>query len=792
MLSRRRQIALTAMLAALASGTAALANSPGQTPQATGAQDKVAQDKVAQDKVAQDKASAPKVAPTPAKPTPAKQPQAAVTAPTTPIAAPLPGALDAERAHIARYDAAIAAVRDQGVSPEDTTRIQQAVARIAAGDMNGARTLRDAISEPIARKLVDWYRLRSGYGEPPEYRAFLAANPAWPNRDLLTQRMEEAAFTSGGSSAVIRELFRAEPPKTGAGHAALASALLAEGDQAGASRLARTAWRDLEIAASLEAGFLERFGKLLQPEDHKRRLDRLLLDDPRWSTDRNERANMARRMLPLLTEAERTKAQARLAVFQRAANAGALLAALPADGEPADWGLAYHRAQMLRRSGQIEEAAKILTALPGDANVIVSPDAWWAERRAAVYEALKAGKAKLAYEIARTPGPLSANPLKDQAFTAGWLAFVHLNELAAAQGHFEAMRMAADGPLSHARSAYWLGKVVEARGRSSDATAHYKDAARFLDTFHGQLAHRKLTGEQATLRVLPPAAPTGEQIAKLANLDAARAAVIARKAGLDRSISRAFLINLQRLAGTEAEAGMAAHLAEALGDTQLAVRIGKAGIARGFNLITFAYPLHAFPAFGALRTPPEMALLLAVARQESEFNGHTLSGAGARGILQVMPITAKHVCKDYKIKCDIPRLMTDNSYNTMMAAAYIGDRMREFQDSYVLGIAGYNAGPGRARQWMREFGDPRDPKVDPVDWIHRIPFEETREYVQKVLSNLQVYRARLASGPTRLMIQDDLMRARGARASGDVASTAEAAPNAARKGGDDERPRVLE
>ena len=783
MLSLFKPLALTASLAALASSQGALANPPAKQSQGA---------PVATDKAVPDKSPAPKVAPAPA-----KQQQAAVTAPTTPIAAPLPGALDAEKTHIARYDAAIAAVRDQGVSAEDATRIQQAVARIAAGDMNGARAQRDVVSEPIARKLVDWYRLRSGFGEPQEYRAFLAANPTWPNRDLLHQRLEEAAFTQGGSSAVIRELFRAEPPKTGAGHAALASALLAEGDQANASKLARTAWRDLEIAASLEAGFLERFGKLLQPEDHKHRLDRLLLDDPRWSTDRNERANMARRLLPVLTETERTKAQARLAVFQRAANAGALIAALPADGGPGgaatDWGLAYHRAQVLRRSGQIEEAAKILTALPTDANLLVSPDAWWTERRAAIYEALKAGKAKLAYEIARTPGPLSANPLKDQAFTAGWLAFVHLKDSAAAQGHLEALRKAADGPLSHARSAYWLGKVVEARGRSADAAVHYKDAARFLDTFHGQLAHRRLTGEQATLRVVPPAAPTNEQIAKLAGLDAARAAVIARKAGLDRAISRAFLINLQRLAGTEAEAGMAAHLAEALGDTQLAVRIGKAAIARGFNLITFAYPLHAFPAFNALREPPEMALLLAIARQESEFNGQTLSGAGARGILQVMPITARHVCKDYKIKCDIPRLMTDNAYNTMMAAAYIGDRMREFQGSYVLGIAGYNAGPGRARQWMREFGDPRDPKVDPVDWIHRIPFEETREYVQKVLSNLQIYRARLASGPTRLMVEDDLMRARGARASGDVASTIEEAPTAARKGGgEDERPRVFD
>jgi soluble lytic murein transglycosylase len=210
---------------------------------------------------------------------------------------------------------------------------------------------------------------------------------------------------------------------------------------------------------------------------------------------------------------------------------------------------------------------------------------------------------------------------------------------------------------------------------------------------------------------------------------------------------------------TEGEVAMVAHLAEALGHTQMAVRIGKAAIFRGLNLVHYAYPLHPFPAYAPLRPPPETALLLGIARQESEFNGQTVSGAGARGILQVMPITANHVCRTYKIKCDLSRLLGDRSYNTMLASAYIGDRMAEFSGSYVLTLAGYNAGPGRARQWIREFGDPRDPAVDPIDWIHRIPFEETREYVQKVLSNTQIYRARLGEEKP-LRIGDDLARAR--------------------------------
>ncbi len=686
--------------------------------------------------------------------------QAAVTEPNV-IPSPRPGAFDAEKAHVARYDAAIAAVRDQSISAADIERLKLALSRVTAADLIGAKISRDEIDEPIARKIVDWYRLRGGLGEAREYRDFLAANPAWPNRELLTQRYEEAQFTEGGPARAMKELFKAEPPRTGAGFAALASAHLADGDEAGAAAHARTAWREHAFGAALERAFLERLGKLIRPEDHKWRFDRLMMDDPRWTADRNDRAAQAKRLVALLGEPEKKKATARIAVFLRAANATALINALPAGDEP-DWGLAFQRVQHLRRQDKIQDAAKLLLSVPLDANSLVAPDGWWHERRAIVFALLRIGQPRLAYDVAKAAGPLSINPLKDQLFQAGWVALSFLKEPKTAEIHFAQLRKVADGPLSRAKASYWHGRSLEALGRRKEAEASYRESAATTDTFHGQLSRIRLEGDAARMHVVPPAAPKPDEIARFARLDAARAAVIARKAKLDASLYRVFLTGLSRYVNTETEIGMVAHLAEALEDTQITVRIAKSGVARSHNLLVFSYPLHAFPQFKALRLPiPEMPLLLAIARQESEFNGQTLSGAGARGILQVMPITARHVCKDYKIKCDIPRLMTDNSYNTMMAAAYIGDRMKEFAGSYVLGIAGYNAGPGRARQWIREFGDPRDPRVDPIDWIHRIPFEETREYVQKVLSNVQVYRARIGSGPTKLMLADDLIRAQG-------------------------------
>jgi soluble lytic murein transglycosylase len=708
--------------------------------------------------------------PAPAATAPAKPvPKAAPTGPTLlPQAAPQPGAASAERASNARYDAAIAPIRDAKVAADEIQRLTESIGRAAANDLTGAVAARTLITDPTTAKLADWFRLRAGVGSAEETRAFVAANPSWPDRELLMQRVGQQLFRGGGDSRAIKQAFSAkDPPKHGAGLAALASAELAEGNDAAARALAQRTWRDYDLPVALEAGFIERFGGMLTEADHRARLDRLLSEDPRWAGERAERITLIKRTIALLPATLKPTAEARLAVLARTPNALALLDAAAAQAKAAstapDWGLVMQKVQQLRRLKRRDEAWALLLTVPADSG-LSGNDGWWVERRINAYEALEANKPKLAYDVVRAPGPLGANPKKDQAFLAGWLALRFLNDPKAALAHFRELKTAADGTLSKSRADYWLGRALDAAGDKAEARNAYRSASQFTDTFHGQLARRKVgSAEAMSIEVKPPAAPTSEQVARFQASDAARAAVIAKAAKLDVSIVRAFLLALGRTAASEAEAAMAAHLANAMGDTLSSVRIGKDAIQRGLNLVTYAYPVHPFPAYGALRQPPETAFLLAIARQESEFNTQTLSGAGARGILQVMPVTARHVCLDYKLKCDIPRLMTDPAYNAMMASAYIADRMGEFGGSYVMGIAGYNAGPGRVRQWVREFGDPRDPKVDPIDWIHRIPFEETREYVQRVLSNLQIYRARLSAGPAPLMIADDLARAREGR-----------------------------
>ena len=679
------------------------------------------------------------------------------------VAAPKPSSAEAE--YKARLDQLLAPLTRREFTAQELPAIKTAFDAAAMGNIAAAKSALGQITDPLILRLVEWayYRSDALAASAADIEAYRVRNPRAAEQELLRQRAEESLFLKAEPAAILAFFAANGPPQTGAGHAAQGAALIAQGDTARGHAALGKAWRQHDFSPKIEEVIRGRLAGALSAEDHRWRLNRLLLSDIRWADQRRIRANAVGRMLTLLAPAEQEKAKARLASYLKSPNAKQALAKLPEtafSGPNADWGLVYHRIQQLRRDKQYAAAAKLLLTAPIDPEKIVNPDDWWVERRVNAYETLNLGDAATAYRLVANAGPLTVNPLKDQQFMAGWIALRYLNRAKDAETHFLAMAKAADGPLSAAKAHYWLARTYEAQGNKAAAREHLKRAAPYYDTFYGQLARQTLEPRSTQLRVGLPDLPSQGDVANFLALDVAQGVAIARKAGLPNLV-RTFLRELGYRAPTPGELVLAAHLSDALGDTQMAVRLGKHGIAKGWNVAYYSYPTHTMPGYQPLRPSPEPAFLLGIARQESEFNTLTLSGAGARGILQVMPVTARHVCRDYHIKCDIARLMSDPSYNTAMGAAYIADRMKEFADSYVLTLAGYNAGPGRARQWIKAFGDPRDPKLDPVDWIERIPFEETREYVKKVLSNIQVYRARLGGETTALRIAADLYRARG-------------------------------
>ncbi len=696
-----------------------------------------------------------------ATPSPVDAGKEAASAPPAKALAAVPPAVPngPEAAYFAEMDKLIAPLRDSRPSSEDVQRLKEALKQVDANDPVEARAHAAKIADPTAVTLVTWYALRSGIGTPSDYTKFFADNPAWPDVPLLKRRAEQQLLSAGGPAKDIIAYFSSNPPLSGAGAIALASAHLALGDEARAKAMAIKAWRENDIPAASETGFLTRFERFLSAEDHHRRLDDLLIDEGRFAAQRTPRVAAARRLLAKLAAPERKKAEARIAVYARAGDAAKLMAGLgTAAKEPStDWGLLFQRIQLARSQGKEDEVARLLKLAPTVADALVDPDAWWLHRRWAIYEFLGDGRTKEAYALAQSPGPLTVNPIKDATFLAGWIALRHLKDTKSAIPHLESSRKNADGPLSAARGSYWLARAHEALGSKSEAARYYEEAAQRIDTFHGALAREKIGAGPQDAPIPLPAMPSAS-VAEAFNANPMlRAAMLAHRAGVDRGITRTIVAHLRNRLESEAEVALLAHLASSLGDNQMALRVGKTGVSRNMNLFAYAYPVHPFPDYTPLRKSAERALLLAIARQESEFNPEIISHAGARGLLQVMPITARHICRDYKIKCDIPRLTTDTSYNAMISSAYIADRKEEFSGNYVLTLAGYNAGPGRAREWMKRFGDPRKEGVDPIDWIEMIPFEETRDYVKKVLSNVQMYRARLGD-PTPVRLVSDLGR----------------------------------
>ena len=472
-----------------------------------------------------------------------------------------------------------------------------------------------------------------------------------------------------------------------------------------------------------------------------------------------------KRLFSHLTPTDQAKIEARLAVYRCGhsvaclAGARRLFARLPSEASK-DWGVFFDKARLLRKSGDTSKAWRLMLGASSEPKQIISPDDWWVERRIDAYGALYDHDYPSAYKLVSEHGPLGVNAMKEAEFLSGWIALRFLKDTKRALGHFNTMRQVADGPISLAQADYWLGRTYTQLGQERSATSRYTEAAAYFNTYYGAIARQTLDKGAAKLSVAVIPVPPAEVARRFAADEAVRAAAIAGKAGLI-DVMRIFLNDLKDRATDEPSSVLVAHLALTLGDTQMALKIGKSAMEKGFGgLIRYAYPVVSMPTFQPLRPLPEQALLYAIARQESEFNTLTRSSAGARGILQIMPGTAHGVCNKYKVKCEVGRLMSDAGYNARLATAYVADETDDFGGSYIMAIAGYNAGPGRVRDWVSKIGDPRDTAVDPIDWVEMLNLDETRDYVKKVLANVQVYRAELDDPAHALRIRADLARGR--------------------------------
>ncbi|MBP1064774.1 soluble lytic murein transglycosylase [Bradyrhizobium diazoefficiens] len=697
-------------------------------------------------------APAPKSQPTATGSPPKAEPAPAATAIVRPAAPPAakpiaaPVLAPATRQHAAPRrpvtPAAIAATSSTSQADKDTLEsVIELVRKRKAGDATNAAA---TISDPVARKLAEWIILRSeDNGATVErYRAFLSANPSWPSQTFLRRRLEAAMWDDRRDDSVAWSWFENESPVSAKGRFTLAKAMLARGDRANAERLVREAWRSDPMSEDTENNALDQFGALLTPGDQKARMDTLLYGSE------NEAALRAAKRLGAGYVA---LAKARIASVKKAPNARALLEAVPRELHN-DPGFLFSKIQLLRREEKFAEAAQLMLSAPKDPNRLYNLDEWWIERRLLARKMIDTEEFRSAYLIARDAALPSRDIYKtEQEFTAGWIALRFLNDPATATQHFARIGVGSVNPTTLARAGYWQGRAAEAAGRQQEARNAYARAAEQSTSYYGQLARAKLGLPQIELN----SQPRGRGAERL---EIVRAAQLLYELD-EREMAVPMLADMGENGDPEALTGLG-ELTQRYSDARGMLLVGKAALNRGLPFDFYAYPVNGIPQFTPIGPEVERSIVYAIARQESAFNPSVVSPAQAYGLMQVTPDAARYVCKRHGATYDLGRLKNDSAYNATLGSAELGGLLEDYRGSYIMTFAAYNAGRGSVKKWVDRYGDPRDPKVDAVDWVELIPFSETRNYVQRIMENLQVYRARFGGG-TRLQIEADLRRGAG-------------------------------
>lgn len=636
-------------------------------------------------------------------------------------------------------------------SPE-YNRLSIGLSAADSGDWTGLAIQRDGAIDPLVRRILQW-RYATATDAPlvfSDVAQALRELQDWPGRAGMKARAEQAIFSSRLTPAERVAFFEEMGgPSTGDGKIALAQALVATGKRSEGAALARAAWRDDALTDTAEAEALASFGGNFSQDDHATRADLEL-----W----RGRRTSAQRLGARLSAADRALIEARIAL-QTSPRRGlqAAVDAVPASRTD-NPGLLYDRARYVRRAGRPEDAMVIAARIVPGAAPLATRDEIAEERRLYVPRALRGGQRALAYQLVSNHGLSSGEAFADAEWMAGWLSLRYRSDPRQALTHFSHLSENVSSPVSKSRALYWRAQAERALNQDGEARAHLTEASRYNYTYYGQLAAAQTGG--GTLSLNAETTISREARARFDNRELVRALRLVSQMG-DRADFEAIAFYLDDKLDDPQELEALSQLARERAYYRTALRNAKAGLFRGVVAANAAYPIMTLPQGARAPGRAEPALTHAIIRQESEFETGAVSSASARGLMQLMPATARMQARREGMDYSGPAMLTaDPNYNITLGAAHLGDLVSEFGGSYVLAIAAYNAGGHRAREWIVDWGDPRSSSVDVVDWVELIPIAETRNYVQRVMENLQVYRHRLAGAPTPITIEQDLRRGR--------------------------------
>ncbi len=621
--------------------------------------------------------------------------------------------------------------------------LEQALDALSKRKSKTALAIHKGMKPSLDRTILTYILTVGAYRNFPAYeiKSFYDRKTNWPSRSLTVRRIEEALARETPPGPALSRAFGNQMPKSTSAAIEVAIAHARAGKAKQAARIIRPIWREEGLSAKLESRILSNLRKVLRREDHFHRASYLLY---------RERANGAIRLKKLLTSGQKRLVDARVAVIRKKRNAGKKLSAVPRSLR-SDPGYIFSYIQYLRRSGKVTKAADMLIKAPRDPKKLINHREWWIERRLLSRIMLNKGDARRAYKIAARHTAQSGKYISEAEFHAGFFALRYLKDHKTAAIHFEKSWKQASRDRDKSRGLYWQGRAWEAAGNRQVAEKFYKAAANPV-YYYGQLALEELG--QTRLNLSHPPAASAAVKARFERRELVRAIKRLKAVGHGKRSGPIFR-HLARSLDDPSEIALAHSLAQSYGLHQYAVQIGKIALSRNMPAHKMAFPLNVIPR-SAKTNGVDKALIYALTKQESVFNIQAVSHANARGLMQMLPATAKRTARKLGLRYSRAKLTSDPKYAVRLGSHFLKENLDRFGGSYILTFAAYNAGPGRPPQWIERFGDPRTARVSAIDWVERIPFTETRDYVMKLMENLQVYEARIYNRP--LSISKDLKR----------------------------------
>ena len=646
---------------------------------------------------------------------------------------------------------------------DDGSKFRELLRAAERNRWGDAEKVASEISLPVALTIKEWLRLRAGVDDFGDYQQFLKEHSDWPGLKIL-RKSGEATLTSNTAPTSVVAYFVKQAPQTGHGAIQLAQAFQRLQLGSDAKNTIIDGWKSLPFTLDEHRQALELYDDILAPF-HLTRLNNLL-----WQ----KRYEEAEWLFPLVNTTQKRLAEARIALQKRANGVDSRIRRIPEKFRD-DSGLSFDRVRWRFNNDDTAGGLALFIEASLAKDNLTHPENWAPRRISLAHGLMRKGQFKEAYLLAShhhlftSDGKLPTLSHVSQAhrekaerqrkkdcaeleWLSGYLSLRFLNDSTAAIRHFSTFETLVDTPISIGRAGYWLGQAFETAGFSDRALNAFAKGAKEQTTFYGQLAaeHLRATSDR---NLAGWRAHSSEDKLRMQQIPVVQAGLLYRYAG-NQSHSAWFLSHVaENLNEADSEA-----LAALAFDHQAlfsVVKVAKEGVKNGYNDIS-----HLFPLVGMsdeeLPIPTEVAL--AIARQETEFRESAVSSKGAVGFMQIKPSTGQELANDIGLTGPIKSLLRNRQFNVLLGSTYLRDRLEEFDGSYIMAIAAYNAGPRRVRDWLQEIGDPRRSYTDPIDWIEHIPYGETRNYVMRVLEAITVYRMRLTGQSRPIRLSEDLIR----------------------------------